>query len=146
FRVLRPGGELYFADVFADRRVPAPLAADPLLVGECLGGALYTEDFRRLMAASGCHDARVVTSRPLAAGSPEIERKAGFIRFHAVTVRAFKLALEDRCEDFGQVAHYLGSAPEHPHAFDLDDHHHFETGRPMLVCGNTADMISKTRY
>jgi hypothetical protein len=61
-------------------------------------------------------------------------------------VRAFKLELEDRCEDFGQVAHYLGTAPEHPHAFDLDDHHHFETGRPMLVCGNTADMISKTRY
>src|SRR5262249_14616375 len=59
FRVLKPGGELYFSDVFADRRVPAELAADPVMVGECLGGALYVEDFRRLMRQAGCRRARV---------------------------------------------------------------------------------------
>jgi len=146
FRVLKPGGELYFSDVFADRRIPEPLAQDPVLLGECLGGALYVEDFRRLMVRTGCADARVVSSSPLALNSPEIERKAGFIGFSSKTIRAFKLDLEDRCEDFGQVATYLGSVDESPHAFDLDDHHHFEAGKPMLVCGNTADMIGKTRY
>ncbi|MGH8759903.1 MAG: methyltransferase domain-containing protein [Burkholderiales bacterium] len=146
FRVLRPGGELYFSDVFADRRIPRPLAQDPVLLGECLGGALYLEDFRRLMARAGCHDARVVSSAPLALNSPELEAKVGNIRFSSVTVRAFKLQLEDRCEDFGQVATYLGGLSECPHAFDLDDHHRFETGRPMRVCGNTADMIGRTRY
>jgi arsenite methyltransferase len=44
------------------------------------------------------------------------------------------------------VAVYLGSIPEHPHGFDLDDHHHFETGRPLRVCGNTADMLAGNRY
>lgn len=146
FRVLKPGGELYFSDVFADRRIPKPLAEDPVLVGECLGGALYTEDFRRLMARSGCCDARVVANSPLALNNPEIERKAGFIKFFSTTVRAFKLDLEDRCEDFGQVAYYLGTLPEHPHQFALDDHHLFKAHQPMLVCGNTADMISQTRY
>lgn len=146
FRVLKPGGELYFSDVFADRRMPTELANDPVLIGECLGGALYLEDFRRLMATAGCLDARVVTTRPLIVGNPEIERKLGLIQFRSATIRAFKLPLEDRCEDFGQVAYYLGSLPDHPHAFDLDDHHHFEKGRPMLVCGNTADMISRTCY
>ncbi len=146
FRVLKPGGELYFSDVFADRRIPAPLAQDPVLLGECLGGALYVEDFRRLMMQTGCADARVVSSAPLALTHPEIERKAGFIRFSSMTVRAFRLRLEDRCEDFGQVATYLGDLPESPHAFDLDDHHHFEAGKPMRVCGNTADMLRRTRY
>lgn len=146
FRVLKPGGELYFSDVFADRRIPKALATDPVLLGECLGGALYIEDFRRIMTQAGCADARVVSSSPLAINNAEIERKAGFIRFHSMTVRAFKLPLEDRCEDFGQVAYYLGTLPEHPHAFALDDHHLFRTGQPMLVCGNTADMISATRY
>ena len=146
FRVLKPGGELYFSDVFADRRIPAPLARDPVLLGECLGGALYVEDFRRLMAEVGCRDARVVASTPLALNNPDIERKAGFIRFSSMTVRAFKLDLEDRCEDFGQVATYLGTLAEAPHAFDLDDHHHFVAGKPMLVCGNTADMVGATRY
>ncbi|MGH8529684.1 MAG: methyltransferase domain-containing protein [Nevskiales bacterium] len=146
FRVLKPGGELYFSDVFADRRIPAPLDEDPVLLGECLGGALYIEDFRRLMGAVGCFDARVCASSRIALNSPEVERKVGHIGFYSMTVRAFKLPLEDRCEDFGQVARYLGGLPESPHAFDLDDHHHFECGKPMLVCGNTADMLGQTRY
>ena len=146
FRVLKPGGELYFSDVFADRRIPADLARDPVLLGECLGGALYVEDFRRVLAQVGCLDARIVSSAPLALNNPEIERKIGFVNFRSVTVRAFKLALEDRCEDYGQVAYYLGTLPEHPHQFALDDHHLFKTGQPMLVCGNTADMVSATRY
>jgi arsenite methyltransferase len=146
FRVLKPGGELYFSDVFADRRVPAELARDPLLVGECLGGAMYVEDFRRLLAEVGCRDARTVSSRVLALGNPQIERQAGFINFSSRTLRAFKLDLEDRCEDFGQVATYLGTLPEHPHRFALDDHHLFTAHQPMRVCGNTADMVSRSRY
>jgi arsenite methyltransferase len=146
FRVLKPGGELYFSDVFADRRIPAALAQDPLLLGECLGGALYVEDFRRLLAQVGCLDARVVSSAPLAINNAEIERRIGFVRFQSTTIRAFKLSLEDRCEDFGEVATYLGTLPEHPHAFELDDHHRFESGRPMLVCGNTSDMLQRSRY
>lgn len=145
-RVLRPGGELYFSDVFADRRIPTHLASDPVLLGECLGGALYVEDFRRLMVRTGCRDARVVASTPLQIHNDEIERKLGQVRFFSTTVRAFRLDLEDRCEDYGQVATYLGSAPHHPHAFVLDDHHRLETGRPIRVCGNTADMLSRTRY
>jgi len=146
FRVLKPGGELYFSDVFADRRVPQALAEDPLMLGECLGGALYVEDFRRLMAEVGCADARICKSSPIPLFNPEVQHKAGNIQFRSLTIRAFKLALEDRCEDYGQVATYLGTLPEQAHAFDLDDHHHFETGRPMLVCGNTADMLAGTRY
>ena len=146
FRVLKPGGELYFSDVFADRRVPFHLTEDPLLLGECLGGALYIEDFRRLLAQLGCPDFRVVAKTPISLNNPEIERKAGMIGFYSLTVRAFKLELEDRCEDYGQVAYYLGSLAECPHNFTLDDHHHFTKGRPLLVCRNTADMLSKTRF
>ncbi len=68
-------------------------------------------------------------------------------RFFSRTVRAFKLAsLEDLCEDYGQVAVYHGTIPEFPHSFPLDDHHTFVTGKPMLVCGNTASMVSETRF
>ncbi|MEO5829413.1 MAG: methyltransferase type 11, partial [Rhodanobacter sp.] len=67
-------------------------------------------------------------------------------RFESITWRAFKLPLEDRCEDYGQVATYRGSLPGHPHDFELDDHHRFENARPVLVCGNTADMLSGSRY
>ena len=146
FRVLKPGGELYFSDVFSDRRVPQELATDPVLVGECLGGAMYTEDFRRQMSALGCRDYRVVAKSQILAGDPQIEERIGLMGFWSITLRAFKLDLEDRCEDYGQVAYYLGGVQEAPNAFRLDDHHLFEVGRPVPVCGNTADMLSQSRF
>lgn len=145
FRVLKPGGELYFSDILADRRIPGHLREDPVLIGECLAGAMYPEDLRRMLAAAGCADARRVSSRPVPLLDPAIEARIGMVRFRSVTVRAYKLDLEDRCEDYGQVGTYLGGMDNHPHAFELDDHHRFETGRPSRVCGNTADMLDRTR-
>lgn len=145
-RVLKPGGELYFSDVYANRRVPAALRQDAVLRGECLGGALYAEDFRRLMAAAGCADPRTVTHSAIQLTDSDIQRTAGMINFSSRTVRAFKLGLEDRCEDYGQIARYRGSLDDQPHAFCLDDHHVFPAGKPMPVCGNTAAMLADTRY
>ncbi len=147
FRVLKPGGELYFSDVFADRRVPKELMADPVIYGECLSGALYMEDFRRILREIGCPDYRVISSRKIEIENEEIEEKVGMIQFYSITVRAFKLdSLEDICEDYGQTATYLGSIPGSPHSFMLDDHHTFEKGKPSLVCGNTAAMLEETRF
>ena len=145
-RVLKPGGELYFSDVFIDRRLPRELLADPVLLGECLAGALYVEDFRRLLGELGVADARVCARSPIALTDAAIEQRIGFANFESITWRAFKLPLEDRCEDYGQVATYLGSLPGQPHRFALDDHHLFESGRSVRVCGNTADMLSGSRY
>ncbi|MCK5829138.1 MAG: methyltransferase domain-containing protein [Methylococcales bacterium] len=145
-RVLKPGGELYFSDVYADKRIPHALKIEPVLLGECLGGALYWEDFRRMMQGLGCPDIRVIKETPVVLEDPEVVAKIGMINFKSVTVRAFKMPLEDRCEDFGQIAIYKGSIKEHPHFFDLDDHHHFEKGKPLRVCGNTYDMLSSSRY
>ncbi len=147
FRVLKPGGELYFSDVFADRRLPSRLALDPVLLGECLGGALYTEDFRRLLYRLGVPDFRVISKNRLSLKNEEIEAKVGNVRFSSITFRAFKLSdLEDRCEDYGQVAYYQGTIPEAPREFRLDDHHLFNTHTPFLVCSNSALMISNTRF
>lgn len=146
FRVLKPGGELYFSDVFSGRRVPSGLLEDPILHGECLAGSLYFEDFRRLLADVGCADFRYTTTRPIPITDPDIEAKIGMIDFYSSTIRAFKLPLEDRCEDYGEVATYNGTIPGNRHSFDLDDHHRFFSRKPTLVCGNTADMLQKSRY
>lgn len=146
FRVLKPGGELYFSDVFSGRRIPAARRNDPVLRGECLGGALYIEDFRRMLQSLGCADYREMSRRPIELGNRTLEEKIGMIDFYSITVRVFKLELEDICEDFGQTATYLGTIPGSPHHFALDDHHLFITGKPMLVCGNSAAMVQETRF
>jgi arsenite methyltransferase len=146
FRVLKPGGELYFSDVFAGRRVPEAMMRDDLLLGECLGGAMYIEDFRRMLRSLGCLDYRIVSKRRIDLSNPEVEARAGMIDFYSITVRAFKLDCEDLCEDYGQVATYRGTIPESPHHFVLDDHHDFRTGMPLRVCGNSAAMVADTRF
>ena len=145
-RVLKPGGELYFSDVFSDRRLPRDLLADPVLLGECLAGALYVEDFRRILDDLGVADARMSARSLIALTDAAIEQRIGFARFESITWRVFKLPLEDRCEDYGEIATYLGTMSGYPHRFALDDHHLFESGKPMRVCGNSADMLVRTRY
>ncbi len=146
FRVLKPGGELYFSDVFSDRRLPVEFMKDQVLTGECLAGAMYIHDFRRMLQKYGINDYRVVTNTPMTIQDDEINTMIGMASFSSQTIRAFKLdSLEDLCEDYGQIATYLGTITNHAHSFALDDHHTFATGKPMLVCGNTAAMVSETR-
>lgn len=146
-RVLKEGGELYFSDVYADRRVPEELRNDPVLYGECLGGALYWNDFLALARRAGFADPRLVESRPLALDAGPIRERAGHIGFYSATYRLFKLeGLEPACEDYGQAVRYKGTVADSPKAFVLDGHHRFEAGRIMTVCGNTSLMLEKSRF
>lgn len=147
FRVLKPGGELYFSDIFSDRRVPPEFSDDPVLRGECLSGALYREDFRRLLASNGCAAWYVVESSPLEIGDFQIATKLGCIGFSSYTIRAIKCPdLEDREENYGQVATYLGTMPENKRYFDASEEVRFITGRPTAVSGNMASVLSASRY
>lgn len=145
-RLLKPGGEFYFSDVYADRRVPAAVRNDPVLYGECLGGALYWNDFLRLAQRHGFIDPRLVEDRPLSITDAQLALRVGNVRFFSATYRLFKLAaLESACEDYGQAVNYRGTIPDHPHRFVLDKHHAIETGRLFPVCGNTWRMLHETR-
>ncbi len=145
--LLRPGGELYFSDVYCDRRVPAALRQDPVLHGECLAGALYWNDFLALARQAGFADPRLVSDRPLAINDDAVATRTGPLRFFSATWRLFRLNdLEPACEDYGQAVRYLGTVPGAPDLFRLDKHHAIETGRVFPVCGNTWRMLADTRF
>ena len=145
-RLLKPGGELYFADVYADRRVPIELQDDPVLYGECLSGALYGADFLRLARQAGFADPRLVEERPLAVTDPELAAKLGELRFRSATYRLFALeGLEESRENYGQTATYLGTVADHPETFGFDQELGFARGVAQPVDGNTARMLSESR-
>ena len=146
-RLLKPGGELYFSDVYSERRVPENLRDDPVLHGECLSGALYWGDFLALAKSSGFLDPRLVTSRPLGIGDKAVQAKLDGIAFHSATYRLFKLeGLESQCEDYGQAVRYRGTVPGQERVFELDGHHHIEAGRMFPICGNSWKMLADTRF
>jgi SAM-dependent methyltransferase len=147
FKLLKKGGEMYFSDVYADRRFPKTLQNNPILWGECLSGALYWNDFLNYAKNAGFTDPRVVENKPISVSNQEIEVLMGDINVYSVTYRLFKIeGLESDCEDYGQAVCYNGSTADAVNAFDLDDHHHFPKGKVMTVCGNTYKMLHDTRY
>ena len=175
-----------------------------ILWGECISGALYNEDFKRLAREAGFADPRILLSSRIDVTDPQLAQITGNAVFTSITYRLFKLPnhLESLCEDYGQVATYKvntsktadcqgrlqrlyifcyywcilsngharcfgtvslmhltcrsalhmvsemvymlqGSIKGHEHSYQLDDHHTFVTGKPMLVCGNTAAMVGE---
>ena len=147
FDVLKFGGEMYFADVYADRRVPNSITHDPILQGECLGGALYYRDFERIAKKVGFTDPRIVTRKLINIHNPKIKDMIGNIQFYSITYRLWKLKdLEDACEDYGHMAVYNGQMSESNSKFELDDGHVLYKNKSERVCGNTAIMLSGTRF
>lgn len=147
YRILKDGGEFYFSDIYADRRLPEHMKKEPLLYGECLGGALYWRDFERIAKKVGFSDPRIVSKRIIEIQNKEIERLVEGVTFYSITYRLWKISgLEDACEDYGHIAIYKGGVKESPFKFMLDFNHIFEKDRPERVCGNTALMLSQTRF
>eukprot|EP00930_Biecheleria_cincta_P062048 TRINITY_DN4755_c0_g2_i1.p1 TRINITY_DN4755_c0_g2~~TRINITY_DN4755_c0_g2_i1.p1 ORF type:complete len:356 (-),score=63.76 TRINITY_DN4755_c0_g2_i1:165-1232(-) len=147
YRLLKPGGELYFSDVYSDRRVPQSLREDAVLWGECISGALYWNDFHNLAKKCGFLDPRLVKDGKITVNNQKLEGKLGCIGFYSATYRLFKLdGLESHCEDYGQAVIYKGTIPLCPYIFDLDGHHSIETGKVFPVCGNTWRMLHDTRF
>ena len=145
--LLKPGGEFYFSDVYADRRLPEDLKNDQEAHGECLAGALYWNDFLTLAKAAGFADPRLVTDRPLEIGSENLQKKLAPAKFHSATYRLFRIqGLEPACEDYGQAVIYKGGIENAETVFALDNHHEIEMGRIFPVCGNTYRMLNESRF
>lgn len=147
YRVLKPGGEMYFSDVYASQRVPQQLVEDPVLFGECLSGALYWKDFIKLAKKVGFTDPRIVQDSPITIGNDAVAKKVGSIKFASVTYRLFKLPglLEDDQEDYGQSVVYKGTIGEAPDALLFDEQHTFAAGKETPVSSNTFNMLQHTR-
>ena len=90
WRVLKDDGVLYFSDIFSDRHVPSEINTHPLLLGECLGGAMSHDEFDKIIKAIGWKDYTVVLSHEAPIHNKEIENLVGDIQYTSDTVRAEK--------------------------------------------------------
>jgi len=138
YEVLKEGGEMYFSDVYCDKRLDSITKKDPVLIGECLAGALYLQDFYTLCHEVGFTDPRIVTQNSMAIGNQKIKNLLGDASFQSITFRLIKL------KNSGEMAIYNGSYPGRPDSFSIDCNHNFITNKPQLVSGNTAAILRKS--
>ena len=90
FRVLKPGGQFYFSDVYSDQPVPDHLVEDPVLYGECLSGALAEQEFIRLAVETGFVEPREVERSEITIENEEVKEKVGTLIFNSITFSVLK--------------------------------------------------------
>ncbi|EME30027.1 arsenite methyltransferase [Galdieria sulphuraria] len=150
YYTLKVGGELYFSDIYTDRRMSEVAKTDPLLICECLGGALYLQDFKSIVESIGFLDPRMVTCKKVEHSlSNELESKIKNVTYYSCTFRMFRLndgLLEHNREDYGEEAVYLGTITECPDVFELDMDYRFPKAVSVPVDHNTANILRYSRY
>jgi SAM-dependent methyltransferase len=87
-RVLRPGGQLWLADVVVQRELTLEARSDPELWAACVAGALPEAELFALLAEAGLAGARLVTRHDCFRGTSAEVRTARDLRIGAVVVAA----------------------------------------------------------
>lgn len=60
YRVLKPGGQLFLADVIVQRELTEEARSDPDIWAACIGGALVEGELSEIAAITGLQDGRIV--------------------------------------------------------------------------------------
>ncbi|CAF0980509.1 unnamed protein product [Rotaria sordida] len=92
-KLLKPGGEFYFSDVYVNRSIPEEY--QELLSGEYVGGALRWEDLILYATEAGFTQPRLVTAKPVTIINEDILKAIGKARFVTAIFRCFKLPFND---------------------------------------------------
>ena len=143
WKALKEGGELYFSDIYSDRRIPTDVQQDKVLWNEGYGGSMYIEDFRREMSKIGFKHLQVACCNKY---SNEYGKGLNQ-NYYSITFRAFKItSLEDKSEDYQIEATYLGGIPDFDEEVELDVNYKFAKDKPVRVCRNTAEILRKSRF
>lgn len=92
-KVLKPGGEFYFSDIYVNRPIPAEY--QETLSGEYIGGALKWEDLILYATGAGFTQPRLVTAKPVVIENEDIQKAIGKTKFVSAIFRCFKLPSND---------------------------------------------------
>ncbi|XP_056350480.1 arsenite methyltransferase isoform X2 [Oenanthe melanoleuca] len=144
FRVLKPGGEMYFSDIYASQRLSEPIRKHRVLWGECLAGALYWRDLYSIAEEVGFSTPRLVTASPITIGNKELEAIVGDCRFVSATFRLFKVPAGSRAGP-GQAI-YNGGIVGHERELVFDANFSFKEGEVVDVDAEMAAILQSSRF
>ncbi|NXY50942.1 AS3MT methyltransferase, partial [Ceuthmochares aereus] len=144
YRVLKPGGELYFSDVYASQQLSEAVRKHRVLWGECLAGALYWRDLYSIAEEVGFSPPCLVTASPITIGNKELEDIIGDCRFVSATYRLFKVP-EGIQATPGQVI-YNGGIVGHEQELVFDANFTFKEGEVVDVDAEMAAILQSSRF
>ncbi|CAF0843703.1 unnamed protein product [Didymodactylos carnosus] len=166
WKVLKPGGEFYFSDVYADQTISEDLRNNKILWGECLSGAIKWEDLVLYATEAGFTTPRLVTAQQIDITNDDLKKLVGTpvyfskilfftiffshfsgnIRFVSATFRLFKIPLNEAEINIPYLLTYESGIPDFEDAFLFDNTITFKRGE-LVSCGPTlASAVLNSRY
>lgn len=94
-RVLKPGGQLWIADVVVGRELAPEARGNADLWAACVGGAVTVEALLELASGAGLVDATVIARHDPFGGTPVARKFGRTLEVSAVTLRATKPLAHD---------------------------------------------------
>ncbi|XP_078485242.1 arsenite methyltransferase-like [Ciona intestinalis] len=144
FRVLKPGGEFYFSDIYADSDVTEAARNNEVLWGEGMGGALNWRTFHKLTSSVGFQCPRIMTSFPVQMKHPELTTLIGDVKYVSVLYRMFKLdsdVIKTPCN-----VTYKGTIKNNHDKLKFDLHLTFLANDITTIDGITAATLRTSRF
>ena len=83
---LKPGGEVYFSDVYSDLRVPEEARKNEMLWGECISGALQWEELMEIASEVGFSPPMLVEVSPVTVNNADLQSLLGVCTVSACAV------------------------------------------------------------
>jgi ubiquinone/menaquinone biosynthesis C-methylase UbiE len=90
FRVLKPGGRLFIADVAVERELKADVRQNPTLWAACIGGAMTETEFEQVSRLTGFVDGEVTHGFDCFRNTSAASKISSDLHLHGINFRAQK--------------------------------------------------------
>ncbi|CAF0887344.1 unnamed protein product [Rotaria sordida] len=151
YEMLKPGGEFYFSDVYADRSISEDLRQNKILWGECLSGAICESDLISDALDVGFTRPILVTKQPIGVNNEELQKLLGDIKFTSCTYRFFKnKSIEDSTsfnDKLGALVTYQTPIVHYENEFQFNQSITFKIhDKPQYLNAELTKMLRISRY
>jgi arsenite methyltransferase len=150
-RVLKPGGELYFSDVYRDGQLSSDVLDDKKMWCEGLIGALTRSELQDFAKELGFTVPRVVRADPMPIVDEDIKSKIGQVKYSSVTYRLFKKLhkldeTQSDSADLSAQVKYNGGIRGCEESFTFDQISIFKKGEVSVVDSEIRDILAISRF
>ncbi|KAJ1882155.1 hypothetical protein H4R99_003536 [Coemansia sp. RSA 1722] len=147
YKALRAGGEFYFSDVYADSQLDEKVRTHDVLLGECIGGALFVDEFEDMAKNIGFATPHVLSATHIQIHDDELLQLVGQTKFYSITYRLFKpnhIPLDITADQQVAAVTYHGGieGSEEKYVFDADNV--FEKNVSAIVAVDTAALMAQS--
>ncbi|XP_074652446.1 arsenite methyltransferase-like [Tubulanus polymorphus] len=143
FNALKPGGEIYFSDMYCNQEIPLHIRNNKVLWGEGIGGALYWKNMIEIAIECGFSSPRLITASEVEIADEDVKKELGSAGYVSATYRLFKLPRNREAEC---VVTYDGKIEGCQDACLMDHATKFITGEAKEVDSELSTILHSARF